>query len=626
MTQKILDTIDSPIKLRKLPQEKLQTLCKELRVELIESVSQTGGHLGAGLGVVELTVALHYIFNTPKDKIIWDVGHQSYPHKILTQRRDKMLSLRKKDGISGFTKRSESIYDPFGAGHSSTSISAAMGFAMADRLANKDNLNIAVIGDGAMSAGMAYEALNNAGHLKLNNLIIILNDNDMSIAPPTGAMSTYLTKLISSSPYSSIKNVTKDILGYLPKIFKTTAEFAENTAKNVISESSNSNNFFENLGINYLGPIDGHNINNLVEILSNIKSLERTKPILLHVVTKKGYGYLPAENSLDKYHGVTKFNINTGKQSKAKSNKSYTKIFAETLLKLAHKDKKIVAITAAMPDGTGLKEFAEQLPERCFDVGIAEQHAVTFAAGLACQDYKPFVAIYSTFLQRAYDQIIHDVAIQNLPVKFAIDRAGFVGADGATHNGVFDISFLGMLPNFVIMAPSDDQELVDAIYTASLHNKSPIAFRYPRGSALGMALTNPKKIEIGKAKIIKKGQNIVILCLGTLLHKILEAAEIIKKQQGYYPSIIDMRFAKPIDKDIITKFIKDHNVVITIEDGAIGGFSAQVNQYLNGHKSRKNLLIKNLFFPDKFLEQATVEELYKDIYFDSKSIAKFCQN
>ena len=622
MEQKILDTINSPSDLRKLPKKQLANLCKELRNELINLVSQTGGHLGAGLGVVELTVALHYIFNTPEDKIIWDVGHQSYPHKILTQRRDKMLSLRKKDGLSGFTKRAESIYDPFGAGHSSTSISAAIGFAVADKLAQKDNINIAVIGDGAMSAGMAYEALNNAGHLKLNNLLIILNDNEMSIAPPTGAFSTYLTKLISSSPYSSIRNFTKDILDHLPKIFKNTAEIAEHTAKNIVTESINSNNFFENLGINYFGPIDGHNINDLLDILSNIKELDNKRPILLHVLSKKGYGYLPAENSQDKYHGVAKFDIDTGKQKKQKSQPSYTKIFADSLIKEAHNDKKIVAITAAMPDGTGLTEFAKLFPERCFDVGIAEQHAVTFAAGLACQNYKPFVAIYSTFLQRAYDQIIHDVAIQNLPVKFAIDRAGFVGADGATHNGVFDIGFLAMLPNFVVMAPSDDQELANAVHTAAMHNSSPIAFRYPRGEGLGMKLTKAKNIPIGQARIISKGQKILILSLGSILAKVKEAAQLIEKKQGFHPSIIDMRFAKPIDKKVIIDHIKDHNIIVTIEEGSIGGFASQVNDFLNNHQARKNLIVKNLFFPDKFLEQASYEELYKDICFDSKSLAR----
>jgi len=621
----ILDNIITPHDLKKLDKEQLPDLCNELRNDTIDIVSKIGGHLGAGLGVIELTVALHYVFDTPQDKVIWDVGHQSYPHKILTGRRDKMLTLRKKGGLSGFTKRKESIYDPFGAGHSSTSISAALGFAVSSKLSGNSDKAIAVIGDGALSGGMAYEAINNAGHLKLNNLIIILNDNEMSISSPTGALSSYLARLISSSSYVSIKNIAKNILDHCPNILSNTVKSVKKRTKEMMNDTIHGNNLFEHLGVDYIGPIDGHNINDLVTILSNVRDINTDKPILLHVATKKGYGYSPAEKSDDKYHGVSKFEIATGKQHKSKVNDSYTKIFSDSLIKIAKKDKKIVAITAAMPSGTGIDEFATHFPDRCFDVGIAEQHAVTFAAGLACEGFKPFVTIYSTFLQRAYDQIIHDVAIQNLPVRFAIDRAGLVGADGPTHAGSFDIGYLSMLPNFVVMAPSDDQELVNSVYTASIHDSSPIAFRYPRGSGLGQKTKSPVKLEIGKSRTIKEGKKILILSLGTVLSNVENAAELFYKKHNFYPTIIDMRFAKPIDTKVIDRYIKNSDILITAEEGAIGGFSSQVNNYLNVKGYNQNLIIKNLFFPDCYTEHATPEEMYSEINFDTESISKMME-
>ena len=617
----LLDKISSPADLRKLDISELPDLCAQLRDETINIVSQVGGHLGAGLGVIELTTALHYVFNTPNDQIIWDVGHQSYPHKILTGRRDKMLSLRHKGGLSGFTKRAESPYDPFGAGHSSTSISAAIGFAVANNFSNNSNKAIAVIGDGAMSGGMAYEALNNAGHLKLKNLVIILNDNDMSISNPTGALSAYLARLISSSSYVSIKNFAKNLLNNMPDILANTVKIAKKRTKEILNDTIDGNNLFEYLGVDYIGPIDGHNINDLVTILSNVHRMDNDKPVFLHVVTKKGYGYDPAEESSDKFHGVSKFEVKTGKQIKpTQVTPSFTSIFANYLIKLAHKDNKIMAITAAMPSGTGLDKFALEFPQRCFDVGIAEQHAVTFAAALACGGYKPFVTIYSTFLQRAYDQVIHDVAIQNLPVRFAIDRAGVVGADGATHAGSFDISYLTILPNFVVLVPSDDQELINAIYTASLYDKSPIAFRYPRGNSYGLKLTAAKKLAIGVSRTIHVGENILILSLGTRLKAMQEASELFAKKNNFMPTLIDMRFAKPIDQKVIDKHIKDSKIVITIEDGSIGGFAAQVNDYLNQKGYNKNITIKNLTYPDKFLDQASQEEMYQEMRFDAAGL------
>jgi len=620
MQTPLLDKINYPSDLRKLEKEQLGELCQELRNELVNIVSQTGGHLGAGLGVVELTVALHYVFNTPDDSLIWDVGHQAYPHKILTGRRKKMLSIRQKDGLSGFTKRKESEYDSFGAGHSSTSISAALGFAVANALAKSKHKSIAVIGDGAMSAGMAYEAINNAGHVKHKNLIIILNDNDMSIDRPTGALSNYLAKLISSSGYLTIKNLAKDVLDHMPKIFKNTVVMAKQRAKEVVTDTMHGNNLFEHLGVNYIGPIDGHNIEDMVTIFSNINAVQHDKPFLLHVITKKGYGYKPAENSFDKYHGVVKFDVSTGEQIKKSSDASFTKIFSDELIRNAKLDKKITAVTAAMPSGTGLDSFAKKCPSRLFDVGIAEQHAVTFAAGLACQGFKPFVAIYSTFLQRAYDQIVHDVAIQNLPVRFAIDRAGLVGADGATHAGSFDIGFLCHLPNFVVMAPSDDQELVNAVYTAAKYDKGPIAFRYPRGSGYGMDLKRAKKLEIGKAREIQKGKGILILSLGTRLEEVKKAAAKLTEKKKISPTIIDMRFAKPIDEDIIKKHIKKHKSLVTIEEGAIGGFAAQVNDFVNKNGYNKEVSIDNLFLPDEFMDKATPDEMYEMAGMNAKKI------
>ncbi len=618
MSKNLLDCINYPSDLKKLSKDSLSLLSIELREKTIELVSKTGGHLGSSLAVIELTIALHFVFNTPEDILIWDVGHQTYPHKILTGRKDKMYLLRQKDGIAGFTKRSESIYDPFGAGHSSTSISAALGYAMASQLSQKNNKVIAVIGDGAMSAGMAYEALNNVGDLKPENLIIILNDNDMSIANPTGAFSNYLAKLTSSSPFLNFRNKTKEILDFFPDNIKSSFKKAEKTAKRIVQDSFSGNNFFENLDIDYFGPIDGHNVEDLVDILNNLK--DSRKPILLHLITKKGKGYSFAENSSDKFHGVSKFDIKTGSQNKKTSaKKSWTKIFSEELLLQAEQDNKIVAITAAMPDGTGLKEFSQKFPENFFDVGIAEQHSVTFAAGLACQGYKPFVVIYSTFLQRAYDQIIHDVAIQNLPVKFAIDRAGLVGADGSTHAGSFDITFLCTLPNFVVMAPSDEQELINMVATATAYNKSPIAFRYPRGECYGLKLKKAEILQIGKAREIVIEKDILILSLGTRLDEIKRTAKKLK-ENGRNASIIDMRFAKPIDKEIIDKHIKNHSMVVTIEEGSIGGFSAQINDYLNHQGYNKDIIIKNIFLPDIFQNQATQEEMYEQAEMNWKNI------
>ena len=604
----MLENINFPSDLRKLPTHLLGQVCTELREELIEQVSKTGGHLGAGLGVVELTVALHYIFNTPDDILIWDVGHQSYPHKILTGRKNKMPSLRQKDGISGFTKRKESEYDPFGAGHSSTSISAATGFARASLLANKKNKIVAVIGDGAMSAGMAYEALNNCK--TLNNLIIVLNDNEMSIAPPAGALSSYLTKLTSSSSYSNLREQAKGVLDRLPKIVKSTVKNVEQGAKNIVNQAITGSNLFENLGINYFGPIDGHNINELTNILDNIKNNPQTSPILLHINTKKGHGYSFAEKANDKFHGVAKFDIKTGTQNKKTGKASYTDIFASSLIKKANHDDKIVAITAAMPCGTGLNKFKEIFPDRCFDVGIAEQHAVTFAGGLAASGFKPFVAIYSTFLQRAYDQIVHDIAIQNLPVKFAIDRGGLVGADGATHAGSFDLTYLASLPNMVVMAPSDSRELEKMVDFATEYNDSPIALRYPRGEASLLAEDDIRKINLGKSRTIQIGSEILILSLGTVLKEVIESIKLLDDEKKI--TLIDMRFCKPIDKDIIDKYAQKHRKLITIEENAIGGFSSQVNHYLNEQGYNKNLEIKNVFLPDIFQDQASPEEMKDD--------------
>ena len=614
---KFLNNIDTPKDIKKLTSDELEILCEEVRSFMIDNVSKTGGHLGAGLGVVELTIGLHYIFNTPKDQIIWDVGHQTYPHKILTKRKNRMHTLRQGKGLSGFTKRAESIYDPFGAAHASTSISAALGILVGSEIRKKNKKVVAVIGDGAMTAGMAYEALNNAGAMKYP-LIVILNDNDMSIAPPVGAMSAYLSKLISSGPYRGLRNVASQLAKKFPKKIANTAKKAEEYARGFFTGGT----LFEELGFYYIGPIDGHNLNHLLPILKNARDHSKKGPVLIHVVTKKGNGYIPAEKSDDKFHGVGKFNVLTGKQNKSESNKSYTKIFAENLIELAKTDKKICAITAAMPSGTGLDLFMKKFPSRTFDVGIAEQHAVTFAAGLACEGMKPFATIYSTFLQRAYDQVVHDVAIQNLPVRFAIDRAGLVGADGATHAGSFDIAFLSNLPNFITMAASDDIELARMIYTCADINHAPSAFRYPRGSGLGLKINYPiKKLVIGKGKIVQEGNDIAIISYGARLQEVKLAA---KKLESYKVSttIADARFCKPLDKKLILELCKNHKLLITIEEGSIGGFGSHVSNFLiNEHNTLlHNTLIDCICLPDKFIDQDTPFNMYSIANMNSENI------
>ena len=602
----LLDKIRSPKDLRDLSDQELKSLADELRQETIESVSKTGGHLGAGLGVVELTVALHTVFDTPDDKLIWDVGHQSYPHKILTGRRDSMSTLRQKNGLSGFAKRDESKFDVFGAGHSSTSVSSGLGVSIARDLKGNDNNIICVLGDGAMSAGQAYEAMNNAGALK-SNLIVILNDNDMSIAPPTGAMSAYLAKLISGEKYLEFRSFAKQIVEKLPKTIEKSAKKADEITRTISGEGT----LFEAMGFYYVGPIDGHNLDHLLPVMRNIKNSDHG-PILIHVVTQKGKGYLPAEESDEKYHGVSKFNIATGEQQKSSEvKKSYTNIFSEALINEAHLDKNIVGISAAMPSGTGLDKFQKQFPERFFDVGIAEQHAVTFAAGLSTEGIKPFVAIYSTFLQRAYDQIIHDVAIQNLSVKFAIDRAGLVGADGPTHAGSFDIAFLSSLPNFVVMAASDEIELARMVKTSALYNEGPISFRYPRGSGEGLKVPeNYKALEIGKGRIISEGTKVAIINLGTRLEEVKKASEKLNSM-GLSTTIIDARFAKPLDESLIISAAKNHELLITIEEGSFGGFGSSVLSLLSNASLLDNgLKIRNLVFPDKFISHASPEEMY----------------
>ena len=615
----LLDKINSTSDIRQLTEKDLATLSDQVRQEMIESVSETGGHLGAGLGVVELTVALHYVFNTPYDRLVFDVGHQSYPHKILTGRRNKMKTLRQERGLSGFTKRAESEYDPFGAAHASTSISAALGMAVSADLNNQDRRAIAVIGDGAMTAGMAYEAMNNAGSMKLP-LIVILNDNDMSIAPPVGAMSAYLSKLISSSSYRSLREVASQVAKRLPRPIANTAKKAEEYARGIVTGGT----LFEELGFYYIGPIDGHNIQHLIPVLKNIRDKREQGPILVHVVTQKGYGYTPAEQSSDKFHGVSKFNIKTGTQNKSNNGPpSYTSVFSKELIKIAKKDKKIVAITAAMPSGTGLDKFAEKFPERFFDVGIAEQHAVTFAAGLAAEGMKPFATIYSTFLQRAYDQIIHDVAIQELPVRFAIDRAGLVGADGPTHAGSFDIAYLANIPKMVLMAAADENELKRMVLTAANINDRPSAFRYPRGESIGIESTNKTEpLTIGKGRIIKKGNKVAILSFGARLYESLKAAEILDNK-GYSTSVADARFCKPLDTKLIKNLISNHDILITIEEGVVGGFGSHVMQYLTDNDLLKiNSNIQTIVFPDKFIDHAKPDEMYKSANMDALSIVK----
>ncbi len=619
MTEKyrFLKDINFPSDIKKIAEKDLQKLSDEVRKEMISAVSETGGHLGAGLGVVELTVALHYVFDTPNDKLIWDVGHQTYPHKILTGRKDKIRTLRQGNGLSGFTKRSESEYDSFGAAHSSTSISAALGIAEANKLSSKSNNVVAVIGDGAISAGMAYEAMNNAGASK-TKMIVILNDNDMSIAKPVGAMRTYLAKLLSGKVYFSLRETLKLIVSAFSKRFSAKAGKAEDFLRSAVTGGT----LFNSLGFYYIGPIDGHDMQVLLPILKNARDSKYEGPIMIHVKTQKGKGYSYAEKANDNYHGVSKFNVETGEQTKSSSSlPAYTKIFANTLVKHAERDSKIVGITAAMPSGTGLDIFGKQFPKRMFDVGIAEQHGVTFAAGLATEGFKPYTAIYSTFLQRAYDQVVHDVAIQSLPVRFAIDRAGLVGADGPTHAGSFDITYLSTLPNFVVMAASDEAELVKMINTSVDINDRPCAFRYPRGTGLGMDLPSiDEKIEIGKGKIILEGKKLAILSFGTRLNECLIAAENLKKK-GINITIVDSRFAKPLDESLIWQIATDHESLITVEEGSIGGFGSHVSNFL----SEKNLLDKGLKFrsmilPDRFIDQDKPELMYKKAGLDAQSI------
>jgi len=616
---KLLDQINYPSDLRKFKKDSLKKISEELREELIEAVSETGGHLGAGLGVVELTVALHYVFNTPKDKLVWDVSHQCYPHKIITGRKKEIKTLRKGGGLSGFTKRSESEYDPFGAAHSSTSISATLGMSVAKKLSNDKNNVIAVIGDGAMSAGMAYEAMNNAGALK-SKLIVVLNDNEMSIARPVGAMSKYLTKLLSGKIYFSLRETLKMITSAFSKRFSQKAGKAEDILRSIVSGGT----LFNELGFYYIGPIDGHDVENLVQILENVKNSKHEGPILIHAVTQKGKGYKPAEESGDKYHGVSKFNVATGEQKKSNSNlPSYTKIFAETLIKHAEKDTKIIGITGAMPDGTGLNMFEKKFPDRMFDVGIAEQHAVTFAGGLTTEGYKPFAAIYSTFLQRAYDQVVHDIALQSLPVRFAIDRAGLVGADGPTHAGSFDITYLAALPNFVVMAASDEAELVKMINTSVSINDRPSAFRYPRGNGFGVPIPGINEIlEIGKGRIIKQGKQVAILNFGARLEECKKASEILSKK-GIEITIVDARFAKPLDEKLIIEVATNHEVLISIEEGSVGGFGSHVMQLLsNRGVFDRGLKFRSMTLPDLFIDQDTPEKMYQIASLDSLSIVR----
>jgi 1-deoxy-D-xylulose-5-phosphate synthase len=614
---RLIKQINFPADLRKFKKTQLKQISNELRDELIDVVSETGGHLGAGLGVIELTVALHYVFDTPKDKLVWDVSHQCYPHKIITGRRDKIKTLRKGGGLSGFTKRTESEYDPFGAAHSSTSISSTLGMAVAKKLSNNKNNVIAVIGDGAMSAGMAYEAMNNAGALR-SNLVVVLNDNDMSIARPVGAMSKYLAKLLSGKLYFSLRETVKMVISAFSKRFSQKAGKAEDLLRGIVTGGT----LFSELGFYYIGPVDGHDVDSLVQILENVKNSKHQGPVLIHTRTQKGKGYKPAEDSGDKYHGVSKFNIATGEQSKSKSNSpSYTKVFAETLIKHAEQDTKIIGITGAMPSGTGLNLFEKKFPDRTFDVGIAEQHAVTFAAGLATEGYKPYAAIYSTFLQRAYDQVVHDVALQSLPVRFAIDRAGLVGADGPTHAGAFDITYLSTLPNFVVMAASDESELVKMINTSVHINDRPSAFRYPRGNGVGIEMpTISDVLEIGKGRVIQEGKKAAILNFGARLEECKKASELLFKK-GIDVTIIDARFAKPLDEKLIMETATNHEVLITIEEGSIGGFGSHVMQLLSDRGVfDKGLKFRSMILPDLFIDQDTPEKMYEKAGLDSLSI------
>ena len=613
---KLLDAIHDPADLRRLRESELRELADELRAETISAVSVTGGHLGAGLGVVELTVALHYVFDTPCDKLIWDVGHQAYPHKILTGRRDRIRTLRQGGGLSGFTKRAESQYDAFGAAHSSTSISAGLGMAVARDLEGKTHNVVCVIGDGAMSAGMAYEAMNNAGAMN-SRLIVVLNDNDMSIAPPVGAMSAYLARLISGRTYLSLREIGKQLAKRLPKILNEKALQIEELARGFVTGGT----LFEELGFYYVGPIDGHNLDHLLPVLKNVRDAE-TGPVLLHVVTQKGKGYPPAETSADKYHGVVKFDIATGAQAKTKTNApSYTKVYAQSLIKEARKDSRIVAITAAMPSGTGLDLFGNEFPERTFDVGIAEQHAVTFAAGLAAEGFKPFATIYSTFLQRAYDQVVHDVAIQRLPVRFAMDRAGLVGADGPTHAGSFDLAYLGCLPGFVIMAAADEAELMHMVATAAVIDDRPSALRYPRGEGVGVEMPEQgTPLEIGRGRILREGDTVALLSLGTRLAECLKAADMLAAH-GLSTTVADARFAKPLDCELILRLAREHEVLVTVEEAAIGGFGSHVLQLLaeQGVLDR-GIKVRTMVLPDVFVDHDKPERMYAQAGLDAAGI------
>jgi 1-deoxy-D-xylulose-5-phosphate synthase len=612
----LLDRVHFPSDLKNFSAEQLKQLAQELRWETIDAVAKTGGHLGAGLGVVELTVALHHVFDTPTDRLIWDVGHQAYPHKILTGRRDRIRTIRQGGGLSGFTKRAESEYDPFGAAHSSTSISAGLGMAVARDFAGEKHNVIAVIGDGAMSAGMAYEAMNNAGAMN-SRLIVILNDNDMSIAPPVGAMSAYLARLISGRTYRTLRDIGKQLAQHLPKFFETKAERAEEFARSFLTGGT----MFEELGFYYVGPIDGHNIDHLLPVLRNVRDAQ-AGPILVHVVTQKGKGYAPAEISADKYHGVVKFDVATGAQAKSKGGApQYTKVFGESLIREAKKDDKIIGVTAAMPSGTGIDMFQKEFPERCFDVGIAEQHAVTFCAGLAAEGFKPFAAIYSTFLQRGYDQVVHDVAIQRLPVRFAIDRAGLVGADGPTHAGAFDVAYLGCLPGFVLMAAGDEAELVHMVATQVAIDDRPSALRYPRGEGLGVPM--PKEgvpLEIGKGRVLREGHKVALFSFGARLGECLKAADELAAL-GLSTTVADARFAKPLDTDLLLRLAREHEVLITIEEGAVGGFGSHVLQTLadQGLLDR-GLKVRTMVLPDAFLDQDAPAAMYATAGLDARGI------
>ncbi|KMS62915.1 1-deoxy-D-xylulose-5-phosphate synthase [Sphingobium wenxiniae] len=612
----LLDQVQWPSDLRRLNPDQLAQLADELRQEVISAVGVTGGHLGSGLGVVELTTAIHYVFDTPEDKLVWDVGHQCYPHKILTGRRDRIRTLRQGGGLSGFTRRAESEYDPFGAAHSSTSISAALGFAVANKLADRPGKAIAVIGDGAMSAGMAYEAMNNA-RAAGNRLIVILNDNDMSIAPPVGGLSAYLARLVSSREFLGLRGLARRFARKLPRPLHNAARKTDEFARGMAMGGT----LFEELGFYYVGPIDGHNLDQLIPVLENVRDAAEG-PCLIHVVTQKGKGYAPAEAAADKYHGVQKFDVVTGAQAKAPPGPpSYTSVFAKALIAEAERDERICAITAAMPSGTGLDSFAEAFPDRSFDVGIAEQHAVTFAAGLAAQGMRPFCAIYSTFLQRAYDQVVHDVAIQNLPVRFAIDRAGLVGADGSTHAGSFDIAYLATLPNMVVMAAADEAELVHMVHTCALHDDGPAAVRYPRGNGVGVALPAvPQRLEIGKGRIVREGRQVAILSLGTRLEEALKAAEALEAK-GLSTTVADLRFAKPLDETLIRRLLTTHEVAVTIEEGAIGGLGAHVLTLASDCGLIDNgLKLRTMRLPDIFQDQDKPEKQYADAKLDAAGI------